>query len=195
MHRRQLVLSLGTVALLVAAAPALAKDIVRHCDGEYRMVATLVDGRPPAGNLEWHFGDYAGRGHCGSSVPNRCRERARNKLETCYREHWKVRWDRVRPQACTESGGVSRYALADVKSTMEELVCCSDKASKHDEITVNLYGLSWGNRGCGADARPRLLGSLDEHGRSLLVQADYEMDCSELRRKFCRDRVPKRTNP
>src|SRR5512145_248885 len=94
-------LALRLVAVLICAfaCGAAAADITRHCDGSYTMIATLADGEPPPGGLEWSFGDYAGAGTCGSTVPNRCRERARGKLLGCFREHWKVRWDRVRPQA------------------------------------------------------------------------------------------------
>jgi hypothetical protein len=194
MHR-VLAPALFGALILAAGAPAAAKDIVRHCDGDYQMIATLTDGRPPVSRMTWSFGDYAGAGTCGATVPNRCRERARGKLLGCYREHWKVRWDRVRPEACTEAAGVSRYALADIKSAMEEQVCCSESSLKHDAIVVNLYGVTWGDEGCGANARPTLLPSWEETHRSWLIQADYEMDCSELRKQFCKQYAPKRTNP
>jgi hypothetical protein len=36
---------------------------------------------------------------------------------------------------------------------------------------------------------------MDELSRSWLIQADYKMDCSELRKQLCPQYVPKRTNP
>lgn len=195
MKRAALASGLVTAWICAAAVHAGAAEIVRHCDGRYHMLATLADERPAPSGLAWSFGDFAGAGHCGATVGNRCRERARDKLRTCFTEHWKVRWDRVRPQACTEAAGVSRYALADIKSIMEEQVCCSEQALKHDEIVVNLYGITSGGEGCGGDASPRLLLTPEELKRSWLVQADYKMDCSELRKQFCRQYVPKRTNP
>jgi hypothetical protein len=188
---------IATLVTLICVLPndADPADIVRHCDGSYFMVATLVDGSPPPADLGWDFGDFSASGHCGSTVPNRCRERARDTLRRCYQAHWQVRWDRVRPNECSEQGGVQRYALTDIKTVMEKEVCCSAASLQHKDIVVNLYGSSRGDRGCGADATARLIPTMAEGQRSVLVQADYKMDCPELRKQLCPQYAPKRTNP
>jgi agmatine/peptidylarginine deiminase len=199
-RRRRLAFIVGLLAALLRPAPeAAAREIVRHCEGRYYMASTLLDGLPESSDrprLYWNFGRFTGAGHCGAAVPDRCRERAKDKLVACFREHWKVRWDRVRPHACTEPGGVQGYAFSDIKSVMEEVVYCSEQSLPHADIVVNLYGFTSGDSGCGTDAsRPLAIPDPAEFWHSWPVQADYEMACRELRKRFCPQYAPRRTKP
>ena len=84
-------------AAIVTLGPIAADAASRHCKGVYAWETT-------GGSIKGSFAQFEGRGTCGSAVPNRCRERARNAIGKCARVHWEKRWDREVPEACIYTG-------------------------------------------------------------------------------------------
>lgn len=125
----------GTVSLPVAAA-----NITRSCDAKYFWQTT-------GGTFSGTFSDFTGKGGCGRTVPNRCRERARDAAMDCMTTHWAIRWERRRPEACLNAQGVYDYNVGlpgctttatntchspknpiergDIKTRLEVEVCCA----------------------------------------------------------------------
>ncbi len=86
------VITISMVGLIASlAAPVTAAE--RNCDARYTWETT-------GGSLKGTFARFNGRGLCGGSVPNRCRKRAHDAINTCARVHWEKRWDRTVPEAC-----------------------------------------------------------------------------------------------
>ena len=77
--------ALGALALVVAT-PASAET--RRCD------ASLGSVRPTGGSLKGGIIEFTGVGECGNDlVANRCRERAREAIESCVRTQYQRRWE------------------------------------------------------------------------------------------------------
>lgn len=104
--------------VLVAATPASAE--VRRCNASLGWETT-------GGNLMGGIIEFTGVGECGNaSVANRCRERAREAIESCVRTQYARRWehhpinstgapdpnyDRSAPEACTRGANIENYSL------------------------------------------------------------------------------------
>lgn len=109
--------ALGALALVVAM-PASAEQ--RRCDASLGWETT-------GGNLKGGIIEFTGVGECGNdSVANRCRERAREAIESCVRTQYARRWehhpinstgapspnyDRSAPEACTRGANIENYSL------------------------------------------------------------------------------------
>lgn len=110
-------LALGALALVVAT-PASAET--RRCDASLGWETT-------GGSLKGGIIEFTGVGECGNaSVANRCRERAREAIESCVRTQYQRRWehhpinstgaanpnyDRSPPEACTRGANIENYSL------------------------------------------------------------------------------------
>lgn len=185
-----------SVLAFVALPTASAGNVTRHCDGWYYMDVVKENDTPVSRGTSYSLGDFSGEGSCGSTVKNRCRERARDKLRACYKAHWQVRWDRERPEACTQSKGVQRYAIDDIKKQMEVQVCCDPDAAGRNSAVVDLYGVTSGDNGCGAKIVHKTFKDPSDLKTQMLVQEGYKMDCQAIRQNYCPGMLftPKRTN-
>lgn len=134
---RAVVLCVLTVAF---ADGALAQNITRSCDARYNWETT-------GGTFGGSFTHFTGKGGCGSTVPNRCRERARDAAMNCMNTHRDIRWERRDPEACLNAAGVYDYNVGmapctstatnqclspkqgvpdgDLKTRLEVEVCCA----------------------------------------------------------------------
>lgn len=130
----------GIVFLFLGAVTAHAENVTRSCDARYEWETT-------GGTFGGTFGQFTGKGGCGSSVPNRCRERARDAAMSCMTTHRDIRWERRTPEACLQAAGVYGYGLGlppcistadrqcmsprhavpegDLKTRLEVEVCCA----------------------------------------------------------------------
>lgn len=92
---------------MVLYAPAVHAGIQRTCYGLFQVVTDTGHH-----NYVPYTGFQARRG-CGSSVPNRCRERARTALHTCMHQfmYWDPRGNAV-PMSCISNGvtGFNRFS-------------------------------------------------------------------------------------
>jgi hypothetical protein len=109
--------ALGALALVVAM-PASAEQ--RRCDASLGWETT-------GGSLKGGIIEFTGVGECGNdSVANRCRERAREAIESCVRTQYQRRWehhpmnstgapnpnyDRSPPEACVRGANIENYSL------------------------------------------------------------------------------------
>jgi hypothetical protein len=124
----------------VFAFPAYAVNDTRSCDAYYQWETT-------GGSFSGTFGQFTGKGGCGATVPNRCRERARDAAMNCMTTHRDIRWERRTPEACLNAAGVYGYDVGirpctstsnnqcmspkkgvpsgDLKTRLEVEVCCA----------------------------------------------------------------------
>ena len=77
----------GLLVPILIAPPAEA--ITRHCRGAYIVQVVGAPGSPGNGWQKlFPVPNFSAAGDCGSTVPNRCRERARDRANRCMQEHW-----------------------------------------------------------------------------------------------------------
>lgn len=173
------------LSLLASAALALATtglshadtNIERSCNAKYGtyipgflgsdgFVRVKVDGYE---NIDARFSFQARRG-CGATVPNRCRERAREAAFACMAEHATTQG--AIPASCT-SNGVRDYSLSDMYGAMKAAACRHAKGylgetkyqqAKAYPLKVTIRGIVSGDRGCGVDnlmSEVRSLGTIN----------------------------------
>lgn len=102
-------------------APASAVE--RRCDATYEWQTTGGTIGPI------RFGEFTARGECGTTVPNRCRIRAREAAQRCIGTQWERRWQHHRfnpdgtlnvafdpnpPEACLEAANIENYDLTTI---------------------------------------------------------------------------------
>jgi len=168
-------------ALVLSVNAAQAKNTTRSCDGNYLMKASLVDGIPPTKSLDWSMGDFATTASCGSTEPDHCRVIARDRLFRCYREHYADRWSRKRPEICRQ---VQRYGIDDIKTVMEQKVCCSENALPYRDISITLYGVTNGQGPCAVWIKHGG-GFNQQTPRRSMIASDYKMECTTVRANLC----------
>lgn len=150
-------------------------DIIRHCSSFYELQYLSINGERIQHGKKIRFGNFDSRGHCGNKfVANRCRERARGHAQACMKEHWKTRWDRTRPEFCTNPRGVEGYNIQDIKKELERTACCSPgvpaAAQSHwKEVIVALRGVTTGDKKC-----PGVL----------TFSTTYKIDCTKVAAGF-----------
>ena len=128
-------------------------EITRHCDSYYELQYLSVNGDSFQNGKKVSFGNFKSSGNCGNAVPNRCRERARKHAQSCMDDHWRARWDRNRPESCTNTNGVKEYDIQDIKQEIKIMTCCSQEAPTNaqthgEEVVVSLSGITKGNTKC-----------------------------------------------
>jgi|GEM_PF-4254157 len=166
--------ALLTTGLLYPVLPAFS-DIVRHCRSFYELQYLSINGNSISNGQRLQFGEFESRGGCGNRfVANRCRERARNYAQSCMKEHWRDRWDRVRPSRCTAAGGVEGYAIQDIKEALERTACCSpavpSAAQAHwRDVVVSFRGVTTGDKKCSG---------------VLKFSDTYRIDCTKVASRF-----------
>lgn len=152
-------------------------DITRGCKAMYVV------------NSAW-FAPFSARASCSRLYPNKCRERAFDKIEKCVSVHWDERWDRVKPTHCTPHEGVYGYDIIDIKSTLEIVACCSQSQNREyyrDHVTANVEVVAFGEEGRGCDGgRAQFLTPSFRESRIVtvktLTRGTYRVDCNEVRR-------------
>lgn len=156
--------------LILIGSPVHAANTTRSCDGFYQWETT-------GGSFGGTFGKFAGKGGCGTTVPNRCRERARDAAMACMATHWHIRWERRVPEACLNAAGAYGYNLGmqpcittstnqclsprhevpagDLKKRLEVEVCCAFGKPSHfklrceKNVHVRLKAVVTGGDRCG----------------------------------------------
>ena len=119
--------------------PSIA-DITRSCSGNLTMTyLASSDGTPfPVRTLDTDgFGASAG---CGSFVPDRCRERARNKLQACFSAA--IKSLNTLPAECGPAA-ISGYDIGRLGATMKRNLCQQNgwKNTTFDvRVTLNTSG-------------------------------------------------------
>ncbi len=186
---------LALMAGLLLAPTASAGNVERHCSGYYFMDLVQENDAPVSRGNGYTFGDYSAVGSCGSAVKNRCRERARDKLRACYKDHWNTRWDRKTPESCTQAKGVKRYAMDDLKKEMERSICCDPDNRGRKTAQVDLYGVTHGDNGCGPKIVHKTFKSSADLRSQTLLNEGYKMNCQAIREQYCPNMLPKRANP
>ncbi|MEM7065891.1 MAG: hypothetical protein AAF572_22345 [Cyanobacteria bacterium P01_B01_bin.77] len=110
MKRITLLFSIVLILLsLTVFSVAPASAAVRRCDATYEWQTTGGSIGPI------RFGEFTAKGECGSTVPNRCRERARSAAKNCMEDHWSKRGlSSPVSRACLSSSNIEDYDLKTV---------------------------------------------------------------------------------
>lgn len=174
----------GMALTLLPSTSEAGKEITRSCDGKYIVKYKKINGVVPqsSGTV---FGDFSATRHCGASVPNRCRERAREALFTCGKIHYEQRWTRnTIPTHCTLHEGVKNYNIRDIKDELEKAVCCGAANKSHKKVEVELAIRSQGDDGCGSG--PKFGFSPAAWQESRRLEDSYMVDCVDARKRLCK---------
>jgi hypothetical protein len=174
------------VIILTHIATRAEADITRHCRAHYS-----VD-LPGPGATAFPIPDFTASGSCGSTVPNRCRERASGRAHTCMQKHWDTRWNFVRPLECTPAHGVTGYNFTDVKRMIEMAACCTlGSPLRNTSGTVQVSRLTYGDKGCGdgkisfGEVPPSTANPAGQYDVKIVTLSDYEVNCPVLRQQLC----------
>lgn len=173
------------LVLSILMAPS-AQAITRHCRAAY-IVQVVAPWSPPING--WHtlfpVPNFTAAGDCGSTEPNRCRERARDRANRCMQEHWDTRWLFTRPAICTAAAGVTGYGFADLKRAIEIAGCCSLASPIRNadvDIPLRVSRHSYGDQGCGTGS---VTLNVQSHTVRLSVPNDYIVNCRSVRQRLC----------
>jgi hypothetical protein len=150
----------------IISSKAFAKDITRSCHAHYVGTVESIEldrnGRSqkvgvPYETINFSFQDrdFSAEAGCGDLVPNRCRERAREKLLACAKAH--VASPDKKPESC--SNDVKRYSIQDLPPMIKEKACgalitrdqlrISDLLPRNYRISVMLGIFIDGDDDCG----------------------------------------------
>lgn len=162
MQRYQLPL---LVSFILVADISLAANIQRSCNAYYELERTsAVYSRPSPPSLgrerlTFQFGNFGAQGSCGRSVPNRCRERARDAAHQCMRYHW-ANPARSEGWVCADSA-ISNYRLSQpyLRGEIKDWICRSFRVSR---MSVRVKGVTTGDEGC---------------PRSTVLQENFSVSC------------------
>jgi hypothetical protein len=175
----------GALLLSILIAPS-AEAITRHCRGAY-IVQVVAPWSPTING--WHtlfpVPNFTAEGECGSTVPNRCRERARDRANRCMQKHWDDRWLFTTPAICTAAGGVTGYNIADLKRAIEIAGCCSLSSPIRNadaDIPLRVSRHSFGDKGCGTGS---VTLNVQSHTVRLSTPNDYVVNCRQIRQQLC----------
>jgi hypothetical protein len=176
----------GALLLSILIAPS-AEAITRHCRGAYIVQVVAAPGSPGNG---WHtlfpVPNFSAAGECGSTQPNRCRERARDRVNRCMQEHWDDRWSFRRPVTCTPLvAGVTGYDIVDLKRAIEVAGCCASTSPIRNldfNIALRVSRHSFGDKGCGTGS---VTFNVQSHTARLSTPNDYVVNCRQLRPQLC----------
>ncbi|MGK7935865.1 MAG: hypothetical protein AB4206_08710 [Xenococcaceae cyanobacterium] len=117
--------------------PIKLAGITRSCNAYYLVVSPSLSAK--YGHKVAPF--YATRG-CGSSVPNRCRRRARDAAHTCMQDHWSYK--KVMPQSCQYREGVHNYNVINLADTLTGVVC---RYTDDPYFRADIYRVTKGDKG------------------------------------------------
>jgi len=118
-------------------------NITRSCQAQYTI---HVDSPAAIRGSEFTTGEFSGRGGCGAVVPNRCRDRASEKLMNCFNAQF--RNINTVPAECTEARSVRSYPISgSLQRYLQENVC-RRYGGDHREITVRVFSRISGRVKC-----------------------------------------------
>jgi hypothetical protein len=184
-------LAAGCALLLSSLIAPSAEAITRHCRGAY-IVQVVAPWSPTING--WHtlfpVPNFTAAGECGSTEPNRCRERARDRANRCMQEHWDKRWlftgeqpAGIGPVICTAAAGVTGYNIIDLKRAIEIAGCCSQSSPIRNadaDIPLRVSRHSYGDKGCGTGS---VTLNVQSHTVRLSTPNDYIVNCRQLRQQ------------
>jgi hypothetical protein len=127
---------------LIFVSESADANITRSCTAKYTIYIET-----PAAIRGSHFDtrDFSGKGGCGAVVPNRCRDRASEKLIACFRAQFSN--INAVPAECTSAHNVHDYPFrVSLQRYLQETVC--GRYEGHREITVHVNPSIRGNRHC-----------------------------------------------
>ena len=130
-----------TCLLMVLGYVTDASAITRSCNAKLFIKNPMTGGTK---TLEV----FSAQGNCGSAVPNRCRQRAKDAAFKCMRIHWDKRWDQDRPEHCEPGAKIFDYSIQDLKKRIESKAC-SAGWGKSGAVKIDLYGNTSGDNKCG----------------------------------------------
>lgn len=175
----------GCALLLSILIAPPAEAITRHCRGAY-IVEVVAPGSPVNGWRKlFPVPNLTAAGECGSTVPNRCRERARDRANRCMQQHWDDRWSFTTPAICTAAAGVTGYNIADLKRAIEIAGCCALRSPIRDldvNIPLRVSRHSYGDKGCGTGS---VMLNNQGHTARLSIPNDYIVNCRQIRQRLC----------
>jgi hypothetical protein len=144
------VLAAFFVSLILLGHPAFAAKIHRHCQAHWEIKFLKVNGDPIAHGPTRRFGHFQARGGCGKIVPNRCRERARERARACMSATWKA----PNPADCSTDAitGVNsefRRVVGDLGGAILWNACCTTPGGTSGSTTVvSVKGITSGDKRC-----------------------------------------------
>jgi hypothetical protein len=114
-------------------------NITRSCTAKYRI---HVDAPDAIRGSEFDTPDFSAVGGCGLTVPNRCRDRASEKLMACFRAQFSN--PRIVPAECSE---VRSYPITgSLESYIKDNAC--RRYPGNSEITVRVFPSIRGDTHC-----------------------------------------------
>lgn len=142
--RSKKVITLLTVlsGVFIFSAEVLAANIKRSCSAHYygtvNSIKFISNGSQRTLNIPYETinvsyreKEFSAQGGCGKLVPNRCRERARNKLLACAKAH--ANSPNQIPEACRPNV-TKYYPIQNLRSVVKERAC--GKLTSKDGIRV-----------------------------------------------------------
>jgi len=139
------------ICFILAADVSFAANIHRSCQAYYELQINSAvypsPAPPPLGpeNLTFQFGNFRAQGACGRSVPNRCRERARNAAHQCMRSHW-ANPAHSEGWVCTDSS-INNYQISRpyLRGEIHDWIC---RTFRVRSMSVRVKAVTTGDTGC-----------------------------------------------
>jgi hypothetical protein len=108
------------VVVVASFAGGDAVAIERTCQAKWELI------RQDTGGVH-AMEVFEAKGTCGSTVPNRCRKRARAGAQECMKTHWAQRWTPqdgpwTRPGVCTSGNKIFGYHVGNIKCRVERKI-------------------------------------------------------------------------
>ena len=170
-------------ALLIASTLVVhSKDITRGCKGTVNL--RLSTGDPPDNRAT--LGLISGQGRCGSTKPNKCRERAKAQVDKCIDAMWRDRHkNAIAPECNTLVQGRTGaklnwdaiYIIGEpgrLTARMAFAACCILRPSAAT-LQMRVGGVISGDKKCGS------LKTHNKHYQSGWSKQTYDMDCDDWR--------------
>jgi len=169
-HILYIIAAMAFVTTVVATPTVMAQNIQRTCNAYYEVRFIEIDHRNVTEDISTIFGQFLARGGCGSTVPNRCRRRARDAAHLCMQRHWQNLNIRYVPEEC-RTNGVRNYHIADLRQALTDTVCnfMSERNPDYHSAAVSVHAVTHGNKGCGPRENKRKTVELSGH---------YFIDCN-----------------
>lgn len=153
------------ISFVLLANVPYAASIERTCDAYYvieRSAAVYPSPAPPALGPETitiQFGNFKAQGSCGATVPNRCRQRARDAAHQCMRTHWANPPD-SEGWVCTDSA-IRNYQITRpyLRGEIQNWIC---RTFRVRNMTVRVKAVTTGDTDC---------------PRTTLLQENFRVNC------------------
>ena len=167
--KNALVMIISPLLILASCSPAIA-DIIRRCNGYYRVDIIGYDSAPGVVNLpktlrsSSPLGLFEGIGECGNrTVADRCRRRARDKAHVCMNAHW--RSAESLPDSCMTSR-IQNYSIFNLRVFLEYQAVSEYKQygfinqnNTNNISKIEVWAVTTGDDGCDREVQ---LGNVPE---------------------------------